>query len=106
MTFSVPTQKYITADNVVVDMDFVIYWRVIDNEDSVKKAVLSVEDYRRATINLSFATLRAVIGATDLAAALSERERIRDLLQTRMDEEADSLKEKIKIQSVEALNID
>jgi len=26
----VPTQKYITSDNVVVDMDFVIYFRVID----------------------------------------------------------------------------
>ena len=27
----VPTQKYITADNVVVDMDFVIYYRVMEN---------------------------------------------------------------------------
>ena len=80
----VPTQKYITADNVVVDMDFVIYYRVLP--DQVDKAVLDIEDYRLATINLSFATLRAVIGATTLAEALTEREKIRDQLQVRMDE--------------------
>ena len=80
----VPTQKYITADNVVVDMDFVIYYRVLS--DQVAKAVLEIENFRLATINLSFATLRAVIGATSLAEALSEREKIRDQLQTRMDE--------------------
>ena len=80
----VPTQKYITSDNVVVDMDFVIYYRVL--EDQVEKALLEVENFRVATINLSFATLRAVIGSTTLSEALSEREKIRDQLQTRMDE--------------------
>jgi len=82
----VPTQKYITADNVVVDMDFVIYYRVLGDEESVRKAILDIESYRMATINLSFATLRAVIGATTLAEALTEREKIRDQLQVRMDE--------------------
>ena len=82
----VPTQKYITSDNVVVDMDFVIYYRVLADDDAVRKALLDIEDFRRATIQLSFATLRAVIGATTLAAALSEREKIRDLLQVRLDE--------------------
>ena len=82
----VPTQKYITADNVVVDMDFVIYYRVLAEDDPVRKAVIDIENYRLAVINLSFATLRAVIGATTLAQALSERERIRDQLQVRMDE--------------------
>jgi regulator of protease activity HflC (stomatin/prohibitin superfamily) len=80
----VPTQKYITADNVVVDMDFVIYYRVL--EDHVDKALLEIENFRVATINLSFATLRAVIGSTTLSEALSEREKIRDQLQMRMDE--------------------
>jgi regulator of protease activity HflC (stomatin/prohibitin superfamily) len=82
----VPTQKYITADNVVVDMDFVIYYRVLRDEESVRKAILDIENYRMATINLSFATLRAVIGATTLSEALAEREKIRDQLQVRMDE--------------------
>ena len=82
----VPTQKYITKDSVVVDMDFVIYYRVVSDDDMVKKAVLEIEDYRAATINLAFATLRAVIGSTTLAQALSEREMLRDQLQNRLDE--------------------
>ncbi len=80
----VPTQKYITADNVVVDMDFVIYYRVM--EDHVDRAVLEVQNFEAAVINLAFATLRSVIGAIDLATTLSERERIRDEVQLRMDE--------------------
>ena len=82
----VPTQKYITSDNVVVDMDFVIYYRVLPDSDEVRKSVMEIESYRVATINLSFATLRAVIGSTSLTEALSEREKIRDQLQVRMDE--------------------
>ena len=80
----VPTQKYITADNVVVDMDFVIYYRVM--EDQVERAVLEVQNFEAAVINLAFATLRSVIGSLDLATTLSERERIRDDVQIRMDE--------------------
>ena len=82
----VPTQKYITADNVVVDMDYVIYYKVLSDDEAARKALLDIESFRIATIQLSFATLRAVIGATTLAGALSEREKIRDLLQVRLDE--------------------
>ena len=80
----VPTQKYITVDNVVVDMDFVIYYRVM--EDEAQKAVLEVQNFEQAVINLAFATLRAVIGAIELSTALAEREKIRDEVQIRMDE--------------------
>ena len=80
----VPTQKYITSDNVVVDMDFVIYFRVIPEE--AHQAVLAVENFEAAVINLAVATLRAVTGSTTLASALAEREKIRDALQIRLDE--------------------
>ncbi len=80
----VPTQKYITSDNVVVDMDFVIYYRVM--EDMAERAVLEVQNFEQAVINLAFATLRSVIGALELSVALSDRERIRDEVQVRMDE--------------------
>ncbi|MSQ07162.1 MAG: SPFH/Band 7/PHB domain protein [Dehalococcoidia bacterium] len=80
----VPTQSYITADNVVVGIDFVIYFRVV--EEIVERAVLSVQNFEVAVVNLAVATLRSVIGATTLAAALAERERIRDSLQIRLDE--------------------
>ena len=80
----VPTQKYITADNVVVDMDFVIYYRVV--EELAERAVLEVQNFELAVVNLAFATLRAVIGSTTLSEALTERERIRDQMQVRMDD--------------------
>ena len=81
----VPTQKYITADNVVVDMDFVLYFRVL--AEDAEKSVLNVENVEAAVINAAVADLRSVIGTTTLASALSERERVRDTLQMQLDEE-------------------
>lgn len=98
----VPTQKYITLDNVVVDMDFVIYFRVM--EDAADRSVLDVQNFEQAVINLAFATLRAVIGAIDLATALSEREKIRDEVQIRMDESTGRWG--VKVSQVEINEID
>jgi regulator of protease activity HflC (stomatin/prohibitin superfamily) len=81
----VPTQKYITSDNVVVDMDFVLYFRVL--ADEAEKAVLNVENVETAVISAAVADLRSVIGSTSLASALAERERIRDAMQIQLDEE-------------------
>ena len=81
----VPTQKYITSDNVVVDMDFVIYMRVLPEE--AEKAVLAVENVEAAVINLAVASLRSVIGSTTLAEALAERERLTNTLQVTLDAE-------------------
>ena len=98
----VPTQKYITSDNVVVDMDFVIYYRVV--EDLAERSVLEVQNFRLAVVNLAFATLRAVIGATSLAEALTLRERIRDQMQVRMDEVTERWG--VKVSQVEINEID
>ena len=81
----VPTQKYITSDNVVVDMDFVLYYRVL--EDQVERALLNTTNFEAATINAAVADLRSVIGSTSLASALAERERVRDQLQVMLDDE-------------------
>ncbi len=81
----VPTQKYITSDNVVVDMDFVLYFKVLAEE--AEKAVLNVENVETAVISAAVADLRSVIGTTTLASALAERERIRDAMQLQLDEE-------------------
>lgn len=80
----VPTQQYITKDNVVVDMDFVLYYRVIPEE--AQKAILEVADHRLAVRNLAVAELRSIIGNITLAEALSERERIQSQLQSALDE--------------------
>ena len=98
----VPTQKYITADNVVVDMDFVIYFRIM--EEIVELAVLNIQNFEMAVVNLAVATLRSVIGSTTLASALSEREKIRDALQVRLDEVTDRWG--VKVSQVEINEID
>ena len=80
----VPTQQYITKDNVVVDMDFVLYYRVLP--DHAEKSVIEVADHRLAVRNLAVAELRSIIGNITLAEALSERERIQSQLQVALDE--------------------
>lgn len=85
-TQRVPTQKYITTDNVVVDLDFVIYYQVLPDEDNPRKAVLDVQDFEVAVVNLAVAELRSIIGNITLAEALAERERIQGRLQLALDE--------------------
>ncbi len=85
-TQRVPTQKYITTDNVVVDMDFVIYYQVLPDDDNPRKSVLDVQDFETAVVNLAVAELRSIIGNITLADALAERERIQGRLQMALDE--------------------
>eukprot|EP00164_Ancoracysta_twista_P001402 GFYU01001825.1.p1 GENE.GFYU01001825.1~~GFYU01001825.1.p1 ORF type:complete len:296 (-),score=102.33 GFYU01001825.1:250-1092(-) len=78
----VPNAMYITADNVVVQIDFTIFYKVVDP----RAALLEVKAFEAATVNLAVANLRAVIGGSTLTVCLSERARIRDTLKTRLDE--------------------
>ena len=81
----VPTQKYITRDNVVIDMDFVLYYRVLP--DQAEKAVIGVQpNHHVAVQSLAVGELRAIIGNLTLADALSEREQIQNQLQIALDE--------------------
>src|SRR3990170_5785044 len=57
--FDVPPQTNITKDNAGVDVDFVVYMRVMDPE----KTVLEVADFMGAARQMATTTLRAVIGA-------------------------------------------
>ncbi len=98
----VPTQKYITRDNVVVDMDFVLYYRVL--EDQAEKAVLQVADHSSAVRNLAVAELRSIIGNISLAEALAERERIQNQLQAALDENTGRWG--VKVQGVAVNEID
>jgi regulator of protease activity HflC (stomatin/prohibitin superfamily) len=98
----VPTQKYITRDNVVVDMDFVLYYRVL--ADQPEKAVMQVADHHVAVRNLAVAELRSIIGNITLADALSERERIQGQLQVALDENTGRWG--VKVQGVAVNEID
>ena len=98
----VPTQKYITRDNVVVDMDFVLYFKVIEEE--AEKSVMNVADHRAAVRALAVAELRSIIGNITLAEALAERERIQNELQVSLDENTGRWG--VKVQGVAVNEID
>jgi regulator of protease activity HflC (stomatin/prohibitin superfamily) len=96
----VPPQEMITKDNAVVKVDAVVYYRVID----VEKAILEVEDYEYAIINLAQTTLRAIIGSMELDEVLNKREYINSKLLEILDRETDAWG--VRIEKVEVKEID
>ena len=80
--FDVPPQSNITRDNANVDVDFVVYMRVVDPA----KSVLEVQDFLGASRQLAMTTLRAVIGDMNLDDVLSRRDEINTLMQQKVDE--------------------
>src|SRR6266540_2735684 len=83
----IPKQTNITKDNASIDIDFLVYMRVDVN--SAEKAVLEVEDYRVAVMGLATTTLRAVTGDIALDEVLSERDKINELIRSRLDSETE-----------------
>ena len=71
-------------DNVVIDMDFVLYYRVLPEQ--AEKSVLEVVDHRVAVRSQAVADLRSIVGNIELSEALAERERIQHQLQAALEE--------------------
>ncbi len=80
--FDIPSQTAITKDNAPIDIDFLVYYRVIDP----KLSVLQVESVVSAAVNIATTTLRAVIGDISLDDVLAKREQINDTLRVKLDE--------------------
>ena len=81
----VPKQRVITEDNVTVDVDAVVYFRVTDPQ----KAVIEVQRYDVATSLQAQTTLRDVLGQQNLDELLSNREELNKMLQTIIDQATD-----------------
>ncbi len=81
----VPKQRVITKDNVTVDVDAVVYYRITDPE----KAVVEVQRYEVATSLLAQTTLRDILGTQSLDDLLSKREQLNKSLQTIIDQGTD-----------------
>lgn len=80
--YEVPSQTTITKDNAPISVDFLIYWRVINPEDSV----VAVVDFAGASRGIATTTLRAVIGDISLDDVLAKRDQINQVLQVKLDE--------------------
>ena len=100
VTLDVPTQDIITKDNVSVQVDAVVYFRVVDPV----KAIVEVEDYLYATSQIAQTTLRSVCGEAELDELLSKRERINIKLQEIIDRQTDPWG--VKVVAVELKKID
>ena len=79
---SFPPQPVITSDNLVVSIDTVIYFQVIDP----KSAVYEIANYIQGIEQLTVTTLRNVIGSMDLEQTLTSRDQINGQLRGVLDE--------------------
>jgi regulator of protease activity HflC (stomatin/prohibitin superfamily) len=82
LTSSFKAEKTLTKDTVPVDVDAVLFWKIVDP----KKAALDVADYQSAIGWASQTALRDVIGKTMLSDMLEGRDKISDALQKIIDE--------------------
>ena len=77
----VQKQRIITKDNVTVDVDAVVYFRVTDSQ----KAIVEVQQYEVATGLLAQTTLRDILGTQSLDELLAKRDELNKSLQTILD---------------------
>src|SRR5947209_2572033 len=84
ITMPVPAQDGITRDNVTVRVDAVIYFKVFDPV----KVIVDVQNYQAAIAQVAQASLRSIIGKSDLDDLLSNRERLNQGLELMIDSPA------------------
>jgi regulator of protease activity HflC (stomatin/prohibitin superfamily) len=100
IVMDVPTQDVISRDNVSVQVNAVIYFRVVDPE----RAINQVENFLEATSQLSQTTLRSVLGQHELDDMLAERERLNADIQNILDKQTAAWG--IKVANVEIKHVD
>jgi regulator of protease activity HflC (stomatin/prohibitin superfamily) len=96
----VPRQEVITKDNVTINVDAVVYFKVLD----AARAVLETNNYTYATSQFAQAALRDVVGNVELDSLLSQREQISQEIKQIVDAETERWGidvENVKIQNIE-----
>ena len=78
----VQKQTCITKDNAPTDIDFLIYYKVVDATQSV----VQVQNFEGASVGIATTTLRAVVGDIPLDELLARREQINNILRSKLDE--------------------
>jgi regulator of protease activity HflC (stomatin/prohibitin superfamily) len=82
LVYSFPPQSVITSDNLVVDIDSVIYFQVTDP----RAAVYEIANYIMGVEQLTTTTLRNIVGTMDLEQTLTSRDQINGQLRGVLDE--------------------
>jgi len=99
ITTSFKAEKTLTKDTVPVDVDAVLFWKVLDPQ----KAALEIADYKTAISWASQTALRDVIGKTMLSDMLEGRDKISSVLQKIIDERTEPWG--INVNSVEVKDV-
>lgn len=100
IVMDVPSQDVISRDNVSVNVNAVVYFRVIDPD----KAIIQVENFYEATSHLAQTTLRSVLGQHELDEMLAERDKLNLDIQTILDQQTDAWG--VKVANVEIKHVD
>ena len=95
----VPAQEAITKDNVSVQINAVIYYKLFD----ASKAILAVENFYYAVGQLAQTTMRNVVGSVTLDELLAERDKISDEICNIIDKATDPWG--IKVENVELKDV-
>jgi regulator of protease activity HflC (stomatin/prohibitin superfamily) len=95
----VPSQEAITKDNVSVQINAVIYYKIFD----ASKAILAVENFYYAVGQLAQTTMRNVVGSVTLDELLAERDKISDEICNIIDKASDPWG--IKVENVELKDV-
>jgi regulator of protease activity HflC (stomatin/prohibitin superfamily) len=101
VTLDVPAQECISRDNVTIKVNAVVYFRVLDPG----RAIIQVEDFRRATWLIAQTTLRNVIGQSELDDLLAHREKVNDQLQKIIDEQTEPWGIKVSVVEVKDVEL-
>lgn len=95
----VPPQSCITKDNIQIEVDGIVYLKVMDP----KRASYGIGDYRVASVNLAQTTLRSELGKMELHDVFSEREQLNRTVVSEIDKASDPWG--IKVLRYEVMNI-
>ena len=83
--YDIPAQMCITQDNMQVEVDGLLYLKVMDPQ----KASYGIHDYKNASINLAQTTMRSEIGKLSLSKTFSERENLNETIVKEIDQASD-----------------
>ena len=95
----VPPQSCITKDNIQVEVDGMVYLKVVDPY----KASYGIGNYRLAAVNLAQTTMRSEIGKLDLDDTFTERDKINESIVREIDQASDPWG--VKVTRYEIMNI-
>lgn len=83
-------QEVITEDNLNAKVDLVVYYKVMRDDESVKKSVYNVDRFETQIVSLAQTTARNVIGTMNFKSVNSERNKINFELAKTLDKESDT----------------